>query len=91
MTPIYFLKQDEGQIQHHQIYFFECNHLTSNVVILVAVIMTLDNFLSLPPFHNNFQYPLSNLWTEKINKINFQTKMKIVVNLGLAIYFLYFL
>ena len=60
------------------------NLLTSSLSILIVEIITTENSLCLLLFSDDFFFYLSN----KENKINFLTKIKIIMNLDLNIYFI---
>lgn len=80
-NPDLLFQQDEGQ---KSLLLIEWNLLTSSLSILIVEIVTTENSLCLLLFSDDFFFYLSN----KENKINFLTKIKIIVNLDLDIYFI---
>jgi len=80
-SPNLLFQQDEGQ---KSLLLIEWNLLTSSLSILIVEIITTENSLCLLLFSDDFFFYLSN----KENKINFLTKIKIIMNLDLNIYFI---
>jgi hypothetical protein len=80
-SPNLLFQQDEGQ---KSLSLIEWNLLTSSLSILIVEIVTTENSLCLLLFSDDFFFYLSN----KENKINFLTKIKIIMNLDLNIYFI---
>jgi len=80
-NPDLLFQQDEGQ---KSLSLIEWNLLTSSLSILIVEIVTTENSLCLLLFSDDFFFYLSN----KENKINFLTKIKIIMNLDLNIYFI---
>jgi len=59
------MKAKKKKNHQHQTPYVEYNLLTPSLTIVVADIVTINNFISLLSFSNGFISPLSNLGTKK--------------------------